>query len=205
MCYERFYNCVTSRGSVSVGLCFKTYISYIISTKRISLETIFATVNTVCWKRLKHFPLKLSIQMEVRNFSALRTRPRMNAAEVILLLLFRSKLYSGALAYYIDLSWLERTSFRYVRCKWTAEKDRHPASKLREVAAGEGVGEGIVWWRNARGRKQFYVMLLARSQFWEDPSLQHRSQCWILSNTAIKLRRNNREDRHVTICINFIY
>jgi hypothetical protein len=109
MCYERFYNGITSWGSVSVGLCFKTYIPYIISTKRISLETVCATLNTLCWKRLKHFPLKLSTQMEVRNFSALRTRPRMNAAEVVLLLLllllllFRNKLYSGALVYYIDL------------------------------------------------------------------------------------------------------
>jgi len=67
-------------------------------------------------------------------------------------------------------------------------------------------GGDVVWWGNSRGRKTIlhYNMLLARPQFWEDPSLQRRSQCWILSNTVIKLRRNNREDCHVIICINFI-
>jgi len=62
---------------------------------------------TLCWKRLTYIPLKLSPQVEVRNFSALTTRSRTNAAEVVLLLLllllFRSKLYNGALVYYTDL------------------------------------------------------------------------------------------------------
>jgi len=70
-----------------------------------------------------------------------------------------------------------------------------------------GEGGGVCGVREQKGTQTIlrYNMLLTRSQFWDDPSLQHRSQSWILSKTVIKLRRNNREDRHLTIYINFIY
>jgi hypothetical protein len=144
-CCERIYKSITSQGSVSVGSCFKTYIRYIISTKRFGPETVCATLSTLFWKGLKYFTVKLRAQTEVQSFSALTRSQRMNSEVVILLLLLvllllllncRSQLTRGlrrrSTAAHLQRSWvrIQPGAWTFICCVCCVLSGRGPCNEL---------------------------------------------------------------------------